>query len=63
MRSYHMYQVFLPFFSFEGADRGRIKKELSIDYIATEIRRVIYQETNLSDKFLGFYYKYHSSFF
>ncbi len=56
MRSYHMYQVFLPFFSFEGADRGRIKKELSIDYIATEVRRVIYQETNLSDKFLGFYY-------
>ena len=51
-----MYQVFLPFFSFEGEGRGRIKKELSIDYIATEVRRVIYQENNLSDDFLGFYY-------
>lgn len=56
MRSYHMYQVFLPFFSFEGKDRGQIKKELSIDYIATEVRRVIYQENNLPDEFLGFYY-------
>ncbi len=56
MRSYHMYQVFLPFFSFEGEDRGQIKKELSLDYIATEVRRVIYQEKNLSDEFLGFYY-------
>ncbi|MEI6857303.1 Mbeg1-like protein [Psychrilyobacter sp.] len=56
MRTYHMYQVFLPFFSFEGEDRGQIKKELSLDYIATEVRRVIYQENNLSDKFLGFYY-------
>ncbi|MGB6127569.1 MAG: Mbeg1-like protein [Psychrilyobacter sp.] len=56
MRSYHMYQVFLPFFSFEGEDRGHIKKELSIDYIATEVRRVIYQEKDLTDEFLGFYY-------
>ncbi|OQY42147.1 MAG: hypothetical protein B6227_02995 [Fusobacteriia bacterium 4572_74] len=56
IRSYHMYQVFLPFFSFEGEDRGQIKKELSIDYIATEVRKVIYQENNLSDEFLGFYY-------
>ena len=56
MKTYHMYQVFLPFFDFEGEGRGQIKKELSIDYIATEVRKVIYQEKNLSDEFLGFYY-------
>ncbi|MCS5422814.1 MULTISPECIES: Mbeg1-like protein [Psychrilyobacter] len=56
IRSYHMYSVFLPFFNFEGEDRGQIRRELSIDYIATEVRRVIYQENNLSDEFLGFYY-------
>ena len=56
MRSYHMYQVFLPFFDFRGEKKGQIKKELSIDYIATEVRRIIYQEKNLSDDLLGFYY-------
>lgn len=56
IRSYHMYQVFLPFFEFEGENRGQIKKELSIDYISSEVRKIIYQEKNLSDEFLGFYY-------
>ncbi len=56
MRNYHMYQVFLPFFNLDGIDRGKITKELNLDYIASEIRRVIYQEKNFTDDFLGFYY-------
>ena len=56
MRSFHMYQVFLPFFEFEGSRHGEIRKDLSLNYIVTEVRRVIYQEKNLPDDFLGFYY-------
>ncbi len=56
MRTYHMYQVFLPFFSLEGLKKGTIRKELNEDYIAAEIRKIIYQEKNLDDGFLGFYY-------
>ena len=56
VKNYHMYQVFLPFFNLEGIECGKITKDLSRNYIATEVRKIIYQEKNFKDEFLGFYY-------
>jgi hypothetical protein len=57
MKSFHMYQVFLPFFVFQGKNKGIISKDLNLDYIATVSRKIIYHEHDLSDDFLGFYYE------
>lgn len=56
--NHHMVHVFLAFFEFTWTNAWLLRQTLSLDYIASRARNTIYQEKNLSNDFLWYYYSY-----
>lgn len=52
LQSYHFEDVFIPLLN----EKGFFSKELSLNYIASGIRKLIYKESNFDREFLGNYY-------
>lgn len=52
LQSYHFEDVFIPLLN----EKGFFSKELSINYMASGIRKLIYKESNFNREFLGGYY-------
>ncbi|MFK4785765.1 hypothetical protein [Fusobacterium sp. MFO224] len=52
IQNYHFEDVFIPFLD----NNGMFSKDLSINYIASAIRRLIYKEVNFDREFLESYY-------
>ena len=52
IQEYHFEDVFIPFFD----ENGLFNDEISLDYLASVLRKLIYLENNLDREFLGKYY-------
>lgn len=56
IQDHHFEDVFLPFLEDEGEHRGNFSKELSLNFIASALRKLITNEYCLNNEFLAAYY-------
>lgn len=56
VQGYHFQDVFLPFIEVHGERKGMFSKKLSLDFISSLLRKLIYLEYCFSKEFLAEYY-------